>query len=194
MQIGTDNLGIDPAMVSFKIFYCSICGGNDMKKFILFFMCTSFLSAKLFATEEILATITNDDNNEVYTFVANSDDSSKSLKAFFKDDYINGKKVEREALSTTDLAKEGVVLDKRGERTVITLKSTNFDYVRGGTIVIDTLYNGVTGERKEYVVELAKDNDDWKLFNGNIAVSKLHIEVNKKAFIGSIGVKNIRME
>lgn len=165
-----------------------------MKKFILFLICTSFISTKLFAKEEVLATITNDENKEIFTFVANTDDSTKSLKTFFKDDYVNGKKVEREVLPTQELTTDGVILDKRGDHTVINLKSSNFDYVRGGTVIIDTLYNGVTGERKEYEIELAKDGNGWKLWNGKNAISKLHIEVNKKVFIGTVGVKNIRME
>lgn len=165
-----------------------------MKKFILIMICSAAFSTVVSAKEEVLATITNDDNKEIFTFVANTDDSTKTLKTFFKDDYLNGKKIEREILPTKDLTNEGVVLDKRGDHTVINLKSSNFDYVRGGTVTIDTLYNGVTGERKEYEVELAKDKDGWKLFNGRNAISKLHIEVNKKALLGTIGVKNIRME
>jgi hypothetical protein len=97
-------------------------------------------------------------------------------------------------LPTDDLNKDGVILDKRGERTVINLKSDNFDFESGGTVTIDTLYNGVTGERKQYVIELAKDSSGWRLFKKNSIISKLHIEVNKKAILGTIGVKNIRME
>lgn len=154
----------------------------------------STFSGTVLAKEEVLATITSDENQEVFTFVANTDDTTQTLKAFFKDDYMNGKKTEREVLPTKELTREGVVLDKRGDHTVISLKSHNFDYARGGTVVIDTLYNGVTGERKEYEVELAKDKSGWKLFAGRAAISRLHIEVNKKALIGTVGVKNIRME
>lgn len=165
-----------------------------MKKMILAILCTAAVSGNLMAKEQVLATITNDENREVFMFVANTDDSTQTLKAFFKDDYLNGKKTEREVLPTKELTQEGVVLDKRGDHKVISLKSDNFDFSRGGTVVIDTLYNGVTGERKEYELELAKDKNGWKLFNGRAAISKLHIEVNKKALIGTIGVKNIRME
>ncbi len=165
-----------------------------MKKFILALLGLTIVATNVFAKEEVLATITNDENREIFKFVANTDDSTQSLKAFFKDDYLNGQKTEREVLPTKELTRQGVVLDKRGDHTVITLKSHNFDFARGGTVVIDTLFNGVTGERREYEVELAKDKNGWKLFNGRIAVSKLHIEVNKKALIGTVGVKNIRME
>lgn len=165
-----------------------------MKKIFIFLAYSSIFLGQAFAKEEVLATITNDENKEVFTFVANTDETSDSLRTFFKDDYLNGKKVQRESLPTQELTNSGVVLDKRGDHTVISLKSHNFDLARGGTIVIDTLFNGVTGERKQYEIELAKDTEGWKLFNGRNSVSKLHIEVNKKTFIGTVGVKNIRME
>lgn len=165
-----------------------------MKKMILAILSTAALSGNLLAKEQVLATITNDENKEVFLFVANTDDTTQTLKAFYKDDYLNGKKTEREVLPTKELTQEGVVLDKRGDHNVISLKSDNFDFSRGGTVVIDTLFNGVTGERKEYELELAKDKNGWKLFNKRASISKLHIEVNKKAIIGTIGVKNIRME
>ncbi|MGZ3787191.1 MAG: hypothetical protein ACXVLQ_01640 [Bacteriovorax sp.] len=166
-----------------------------MKKYLLILAGSSILfSAQVFAKEEVLAIITNDDNKDVFTFVANADDTGQSLKGFFKDDYVDGKKIEREVLPTKDLSKNGLVLDKRKDLTIINLKSDNFDYQRGGTVTIDTLYNGVTGERKQYEVEIAKDQNGWKLFNKKNVVSKLHIEVNKKAMIGAVGVKNIRME
>jgi hypothetical protein len=166
-----------------------------MKKILLVLLCGSFFVAgNIQAKEEILAVITNDENHDVMNLVASSDDVTQSLKSFYKDDYANGQKTERELLPTKELLKEGVILDKRGDRTVINLKSDNFDFEQGGTITIDTLYNGVTGERKQYEIEIAKDGNNWKLFNKDNIVSKLHIEVNKKAFIGTIGVKNIRMD
>jgi hypothetical protein len=195
VQIGPEYLGIVSARTGktyFKIVFRK--RENDMKKLALSLFCMMTITTTLFAKEEILATITNDQNQEIFMFVASTDENNQTLKAFFKDDYMNGKKTEREILPSKDLTREGVVLDKRGNHTVISLKSHNFDFARGGTVVIDTLFNGVTGERKEYEVELAKDKTGWKLYAGRIAVSKLHIVVNKKALFGMIGVKNIRMQ
>lgn len=152
------------------------------------------MSASVMAREEVLAVITNDENQDVFTFVASTDDETQALKSFYKDDYLNGKKVDRELLPTSELTKEGVILDKRGERTVINLVSDNFNLNDGGSVTIDTLFNGVTGERKLYEIEIARDGPSWKIFNRNNIVSKLHIEVNRKMILGTVGVKNIRME
>jgi len=166
-----------------------------MKKILLMLLCASFFGAgNIQAKEEILAVITNDENHDVMNFVASSDDVTQDIKSFYKDDFTNGLKTEREVLQTKELSQDGVVIDKRGDRTVINLTSNNFDLQQGGTITIDTLYNGVTGEHKQYEIELAKVGNNWKILNKNNIISKLHIEVNKKAFIGTVGVKNIRME
>ncbi len=160
----------------------------------LFLFITLIMCGKVLAREDVIATITNDENKEIYTFVAQTDEATNSIKAFFKDDYINGKKTERELLPSQELNRDGVVLEKRGEHTVINLKSENFDYGQGGIVTIDTLYNGINGERKEYDLQLAKSDSGWKLFRGNKIITKLHIEINKKMLIGAVGVKNIKME
>jgi len=162
--------------------------------FCLFLFFTLITCGKVLAKEEIIATITNDENPEVYTFVAQTDEATNAIKAFYKDDYINGKKTERELLPSAELNKAGVVLEKRGDHTVINIKSEDFDYAQGGIVTIDTLFNGINGERKEYDLQLAKSPSGWKLFRGNKIITRLHIEINKKALIGAVGVKNIKME
>lgn len=159
----------------------------------LFMFVTLVFSGRVLAKEETIATITNDENKEVYTFVAQTDDETDTIKAFYKDDFLNGKKIEREILSTDGLLSSGMVLEKRGDHEVITLKSNNFDMEQGGIVTIDTLFNGVNGQRKEYDLQLAKSEAGWKLFKGKQMISKLHIVVNKKFLLGAVGVKEIQM-
>ena len=160
----------------------------------LFMFVTLLFAGQVLAKEEIIATITNDENKEVYNMIVQSDEQTDSIKAFYKDDYINGKKIERELLPSSDLLSNGLVLEQRGNKTVIKLTSSNFDQFRGGQLTIDTLFNGINGQRKKYDLELAKSLTGWKLFSGKKQISKLHIVVNKKVFIGSIGIKEIQMK
>jgi len=160
----------------------------------LLLICFNLLTITARAGEDLLATITNDENQNVFTFIADTSEDNHDIKIFFKDDYFNGKKITRKSLITDDLAKDGLILDKHGEHTIINLKSENFDFQRGGTVTIDTLYNGVTGERRQYEIEIARVENSWKIFNQKNIISKIHIEVNKKMLIGTVGVKNIRME
>jgi hypothetical protein len=164
-------------------------------KFILLLLFLSLPIASLFANEEILSTTDNDDNNEIYNLVVNVDDSTQRLLGLFKDTYQNGTKIRRDNLNPLDLKKsDGMILEKRGSHNVLNLKSDNFDYDRGGNISIDTLYNGITGERKTYDLELAKDQNSWKLFKAHVPVSKFHVKVNRVIFAGTVGIKTIDMK
>jgi hypothetical protein len=97
-------------------------------------------------------------------------------------------------LATNNLGNRGLVLEKRGDQTVINLKSDNFDTQSGGIIIVDTLYNGINGQRKEYDINLAQSKNGWALFSESKEITKIHLEINKKPFIGSVGVKNIKMD
>lgn len=162
----------------------------------LFMFATLLLSGRVLAREEVIATITNDENKQVYTFVAETNEETDSIKAFYKDNYsAAGKKVDRELMASEKLTEGGLVLEKRGDHEVLNLKSDNFDLDQGGIVTIDTLYNGVNGQRKEYDLQLAKATDgEWRLFKGKTIVSKLHIVVNKKFMLGAVGVKEIQMK
>lgn len=166
-----------------------------MSTSLCFFMfVTLIFSGRVLAKEEIIATITNDENKEVYAFVADIDEETDAIRTFYKDDYLNGKKYERELLSTDGLASDGLVLEQRGEHKVIALKSQDFDLEQGGIVTIDTLFSGVSGQRKAYELQLAKSKDGWRLFKNNKIISKLHIVINKKFLLGAVGVKDIVMK
>ncbi len=162
----------------------------------LFMFATLLLSGKVLAREEVIATITNDENKQVYTFVADTNSETDSIRAFYKDNYsASGKKVDRELMASEKLTEGGLVLEKRGNHEVLKLNSENFDLDQGGIVTIDTLYNGVNGQRKEYDLQLAKATDgEWRLFKGSKIVTKLHIVVNKKFMLGAVGVKEIQMK
>lgn len=166
-----------------------------MNKYSLYALSFLLMSFNLLAHEEVLSVTDNDDNNEVYNLVVGVDDTTLSLKDLFKDTYVAGKKIKRDVLNPEDLkTPQGVILEKRDNYNVLNLKSDNFDYDRGGRIVIDTLYNGISGVRKNYEVELARDKNSWKLFKGTAVVSKFHVKVNKVIVVGKVGIKTIIME
>lgn len=163
----------------------------------LFLFATLLSAGKVLAREEVIATITSDDNASVYTFVAETNEETDSIKSFYKDNYnkLGGKLLNRELLASEKLTDGGLVLEKRGDHEVLKLESSNFDLEQGGLVTIDTLYNGVNGQRKEYDLQLAKATDgEWRLFKGAKVVSKLHIVVNKKFMLGAVGVKEIQMK
>lgn len=163
--------------------------------FILPIVLMMSFNLKAYAFEETLSITDNDDNNEIYNLVVKVDETTQSLSALYKDTYVNGVKIRRDVLNALDLKTEdGVILEKRDQYNVLNLKSDNFDYDRGGKIIIDTLYNGIKGERRFFELELAKDKTSWKLFKNQKAVSKFHVKVNKVIILGTVGIKTIVME
>jgi hypothetical protein len=167
-----------------------------MNPTLCFFLFVTLIACgRVLAKEEILATITNDQDSSVFKFVADTDDETNAIKTLYKDEYENGQKAERNILASEGLTNnEGMVLEKKGEREIINLKSDNFNLDNGGTVTIDTLYNGVNGERREYEIEITQSNTGWKLFKGPKTISHLHLVINKKLFIGAVGVKDIVMK
>ncbi|MBC7712489.1 MAG: hypothetical protein H7177_04095 [Rhizobacter sp.] len=164
-----------------------------MKKII--FLLAVVCSLNVFAHEEVLTTTDNDDNDEVYTLVVSVNDDTQTLEKLFKDTYVNGAKVRRDNLNEEDMkTKGGMILEKRDQYNVLNLKSDNFDHDLGGKIVIDTLYNGIKGDRKKYDIDLAKDPTGWKIFKDNKIITKFHVKVNRVIIVGTVGIKNIIME
>ena len=152
-------------------------------------------SRVLFAGEVILSVTDNDDNHEVYNLIAEVNEKDQSLGSLFKDVYLYGKKLRREILNPDDLKiNDGMIIEKRDNYNVLNLKSDNFDIYRGGRIVIDTLFNAISGERRMFDLELALDKDSWKLFKNQKIVSKFHVKVNKIIVMGTVGIKTIIME
>lgn len=166
-----------------------------MKKTILLLISGLILSFSAFAYEEVLSVTDNDDNKEIYKLIVEVDDSTQSLKEIFKDTYVNGAKIKRDVFNPNDLStNHGLILEQRDGYNILNLKSNNFDYDRGGRIIIDTLYNGITGERRGYDIELAKDKAGWRLFSNKKIVTKFHVKVLKVIIVGTVGIKSLTME
>jgi hypothetical protein len=165
------------------------------KMFFSFLLLSLTASFNVSAKEVILSITDNDDNNEVYNLVVKVDDQTERLNELYKDTYVNGQKIKRDVLNPDDLTTDhGVILEKRDGHNVLNLKSQNFDFERGGSMTIDTLYNGIKGERRNYELELARDATGWKLFKQDKVVSKFHIKVNRVIILGTVGIKTIIME
>ena len=145
------------------------------------------------ATEHVIASISRDDGSTVYKLIV-SDNDGREIKLFFKDVYEKGIKVRRDNLNPVGLTKDGMILEQRDKHIVLKLKSNNFNLDQGGIISADTLYNGATGERRTYEIQLAKSPTGWGLFRKNKSVKEIFIQTNKMMIIGTVGIKNLVMK
>jgi len=87
-----------------------------------------------------------------------------------------------------------MILEQRDQYVVMKLKSNNFDLEQGGIVVVDTLYSGVSGERKTYEIQLAQDKSGWALFKQGKTIKEIQIKTNRVMVIGAVGIKTLVMK
>jgi hypothetical protein len=87
-----------------------------------------------------------------------------------------------------DLYHHGLVIEESDGHDVCLLKSSNLDPKHGGDLVIDYLYNGITGKRKTAHLELLPGT--WRLEKNNKKVNTIHMKV-RKMFGKVVGIKTV---
>lgn len=146
------------------------------------------------ADEIMLATIATDVDSDTYAIVVDVDNDSQVLKSFFIDNFTGGKKVKRDALPIETFVKEGLSVKNNSPITFAKIESENFLPDLGGPIRIDALYNALTGRRKQYELELAKDKSTWRLFSHGKIITKIFAQANRVPVIGVVGAKDLIMQ
>jgi hypothetical protein len=163
--------------------------------FTLALVITTFSVAS--ASEKILATVSSDSPDRsalTYKLVIDSTDDERTIGTFYKDVYKSGKRQSREALSPSLLIKGGIILEQRDKHIIMRLKSSNFDVQQGGIVTVDTLYNGVKGDRKAYEIQIAQSPNGWALLNKGKVITQIVIQSNRMMVIGEVGIKNLVMK
>ncbi len=162
-------------------------------------ICTVAIMISIFnvakASEKVLATVSQDESKSTtYKLIVDSPDG-RTIRAFYKDVYENGAKVRRDLLDPAVIMKSGMILEQRDKHVLMRLKSSDFDREQGGRVIVDTLYNGATGERRSYEVQLAQDNKaGWTLFKQGKGINSIQIQTNRVMVLGAVGIKNLVMK
>jgi hypothetical protein len=161
-----------------------------LPKFLAAFTLTIFLSNAQ-AAEAVLCDVTSDIDSEVAKMVYELDEETGDIKHLFKDRYVNGKRIERQELHAKDLLGDGIVLAKKDKTIAVRMYSHNFDVVSGGVLYLDTLYNGVNGERREYSFELAKSATGLVMVYKGAEFKKMHFIAKRSRLLGIIGIEKV---
>ncbi|MDD4972773.1 MAG: hypothetical protein PHY93_00400 [Bacteriovorax sp.] len=146
------------------------------------------------ASEQILATISTDAQSDSFQLAVNSDEENQTLTSFYIDNFSSGQFLGRDELSMKTFIKEGIDLPHKGKINFAKIIGENFDEEQGGVIVIDTLYNILTGKRKSYELHLAKDKSGWKLFKAGQIITQIKALANKVPLVGVVGAKDLVMK
>ena len=152
----------------------------------------SLFNVVAMAGTQTLTTITVSQEKYIMKLILEIDDKS-DIKHFRLIEVLKGKTVADKAYETEG-TKTGIVLLKQSGRDVVKLKSTNFSEYNGGNVVLDYLYNGITGKRKKLEMDLSRDGDTWSLYINGKKSEKLHFVKNKKAIVGVVGIKKIEVK
>ncbi len=160
----------------------------------LFIATTIFIAAKESkAEEQTIAVITTDVNNDSYQLIVDTSDDGQKLEAFKFDEYPKTETT-KDFLPITNFINEGLRLPKNSRYNFASINSRNFDSEQGGIIIIDTLYNFITGKRKSYELHLAKDKSGWKLYDKGQVITRIFAYANRAPIIGVIGAKKLIMK
>lgn len=146
------------------------------------------------ASEQVLATITTDVNSDSYQFIVDSDDEARMMKSFYIDNYVDGKKSKRDAVSMDQFINTGLKLPKNSKVKFAEINGQHFDQSLGGSFEINTLYNVLTGKRKSYDFEMHQTGGLWTLYYKGRAITKIQAIAHHVPIVGVVGAKDLLMK
>lgn len=155
----------------------------------IIFILVCFISYASFAGEVSLVKITNEEDREVSEMFIEVNENG-DISQFGKNIYLNGKKIKTD-LYGDSLNYDGIVLERQRGRDVVILRGLNIDTLHGGGLEVDYLYNGITGSRSSFELELSRKDSRWSVQRNDKTIFSLHCVSHKKPFVGTIGIKKI---
>lgn len=145
------------------------------------------------AHEHVLANITTDVNTDSYKFIVDVDEFQHLLQSFYIDTYVSGQLTKRDTLPMDHFINRGLTLPKNSKYEFVKMEGQNFDQTLGGLLVIDAVYNILTGKRRAYELQLAQDKSGWRLFYKGRAISSIIALAHKIPIVGIVGAKDLSM-
>ena len=164
---------------------------NVLSRSLAIFMLTTFISGAE-AAEKVLCLVSSDVDKDTGRMVYEMDEEGRAIKHLYKEAYVNGKLTERVEVNMADLLGDGIVLHKKDKYVTVRLYSHNFDEERGGVLFLDTLYNAVKGERKEYTIEVARTSDSEITMSSNGKnFNSMKFIAKRAPIVGVIGIDKV---
>lgn len=161
--------------------------GDIMKQLVMFALL--LLSASSFAAEKLMANIKSDVDGISYQFFIGTNENNEIdfLRVKWFDE--KGKVIRDDHHMAERVIDEGVVLIEQKGREAVRLEVEKFSVKTGGIVIMNYLFNGVTGSRKFYRLKLK----DLKLFEeaNSKEVNSFFVFGNKVPVFGLVGIKDI---
>lgn len=142
------------------------------------------------AVEKVLCELTSDIDSDIGKIVYEMDSDNRGFAHLYMDTFVAGKHTKRVELLADKLV-GGIVLNKKDDRIVVRIHSSNFDNDSGGILNLDTLYSGITGARKAYEIQVALDPSGPVLMTNKKRFTRMKFVGHRSMFLGVIGIERI---
>ncbi|HXH75221.1 MAG TPA: hypothetical protein VNJ08_09670 [Bacteriovoracaceae bacterium] len=159
-------------------------------KFLMTFFTALLFSLSVFAEEAKLCVITADiDPVKGTLFVEVVDGKADSLRIISTE---NQKITGDDSYPVETLTgREGLVAIQRSGHDVVVLRLANFSADKGGVVIIDYLYNGITKKRRQLKLNFVKEGTAFVLrTEEGQAINQLHFK-GHRIFRQVVGLKSI---
>lgn len=164
---------------------------NIVPKALAFILFTS-LASNAFAEEKVLCNVSSDVDSNTGRIVYEMDADGRRIEHLYVESYVDGKLDERVPVNFEEINGKGIILHKKDKYITVRLYGHNFDDERGGTLYLDTLYNAVKGERKEYQIDVSKNvKNEIEMRNNNSLFNQMFFKAKKAPIIGVVGIEKV---
>ena len=95
-----------------------------------------------------------------------------------------------------EVQENGAVLSEASGREVIVIEELSFDPALGGSVLIDYLSSGISGDREDFEIGIRKNDEErWELYDldGKDSVTHIHFKA-RKLFGKTIGIKKVELK
>ena len=158
---------------------------------LLFFTFIYALSAV--AGEQVLCVVSSDLDSDTGKIVVEMDQDNRTILHLYMDSYHDTKLTTRTELKASDL-QAGIVLNRKDKYIIVRMHSDNFEPESGGLLYLDTLYNAISGERKEYLFDLAMELSGPVLIQNKQNFKAMKFVAKRSKVLGVIGIEKVVFE
>lgn len=149
-------------------------------------------SLQVFAAEIRMAVITSEFDKNYTNYFIETNSSNQIVGMRYVTIMPNGGIFEDISVTAEQVLSDGAVIVERNGHMVVKLELENFSVIKGGTVILNYLYNGATGTRQIKKLSLQLINNEFVLFDKTKKVNQLFLVANRLRVLGIVGVREIQ--
>lgn len=145
------------------------------------------------AADVRLLTVTNDDDENVYYIGLITNEDTDEVVKMYKKEFDKKKKLIDEIIFTPKELEGGVTIVKRSGFDIVKLDASHVNPSDSADIEMTVLKHALKKKELKYDLDVERVGRDWIIKFEKNKASHLHFKINKKALIGAVGVKEVKL-